>query len=440
MTTALLLPRLFKPAATVCHFSFNWHFFRRPKLLKCSLRGVVCASNPAVQPRSFPTDGVPQLPTDVKFEEEKLVGYKPEDFYPVRLGDVYESRYQVVAKLGFGTASTVWLCRNLCENMLIALKVCNIGTDETQEVAISKHLQSIDAEHPGKAHLRVALADFQIRGPRGVHQCLVFPALGMSLTNLRDLFDKRALEKTLLQRFLLVIVTALDFMHQAGVMHRDLSPNNILVGADDTTVAKVEQAELATPSPRKVLADRIIHLSYAMPISYDPPVITDFGAARLGELGQKHSGDVMPGILRAPEVIAGMGCGSQIDIWSVGVMIWNLLEDENLFSPFEDDHLNDEVHFAQMISLLGPPPKQFLERSTQCCKYWDSEGNWIAATPVPNQTLESREMRLSGNDRALLLALIRKILKWLPEERPTAQELFEDDFIMQFMSQDGLEA
>jgi hypothetical protein len=31
----------------------------------------------------------------------------------VRLGEVFESRYQVVAKLGHGTASTVWLCRDL---------------------------------------------------------------------------------------------------------------------------------------------------------------------------------------------------------------------------------------------------------------------------------------------------------------------------------------
>ncbi|CAK1362660.1 Dual specificity protein kinase pom1 [Cercospora beticola] len=258
----------------------------------------------------------------------------------------------------------------------------------------------------------------------------------MTLTNLRDLFDEKALEKTLLQKFLLVIVTALDFMHQAGVVHTDLSPNNILVGADETTIAKVEQAELDNPSPRKVLADRTIHLSYAMPTSYDPPVITDFGAARLGEPGQKYSGDVMPGAFRAPEVIAGMQWDSQIDIWSVGVMIWNLLEDGNLFDPVKDGHLNDELHFAQMVSLMGPPPKQFLERCSKCRNFWDSEGNWIAATPIPHQTLESREMRLVRKDKVLLLNLMRKILKWLPEERPTAQDLFEDDFILQFMSED----
>lgn len=56
------------------------------------------------------------------------------------------------------------------------------------------------------------------------------------------------------------------------------------------------------------------------------------------------------------------------------VKIWNLLEDGNLFNPVKDGHFNDELHFAQMISLMGPPPKEFLERSNRCRKYWDAEG------------------------------------------------------------------
>lgn len=58
-----------------------------------------------------------------------------------------------------------------------------------------------------------------------------------------------------------------------------------------------------------------------MPITYGEPIICDFGAARLGEPGQKHSGDVMPGVYRAPEIIVGTEWDSKIDIWSVGVMV-----------------------------------------------------------------------------------------------------------------------
>jgi serine/threonine protein kinase len=70
----------------------------------------------------------------------------------------------------------------------------------------------------------VSLDDFRTRGPYGFHQCLVFETLGVTLTNLRDLFENRALEKTLLQKVLFMIVTGLDFLHQAGVVHTGLSP------------------------------------------------------------------------------------------------------------------------------------------------------------------------------------------------------------------------
>jgi hypothetical protein len=86
-------------------------------------------------------------------------------------------------------------------------------------------------------------------------------------------------------------------------------------------VTKVEQAEIDEPSPRKVLADRTNHLSYTMPMTYGQAVITDFGAARLREAGQKHADDVMPGVFRAPEIIAGMGWDSSIYLWSVALLV-----------------------------------------------------------------------------------------------------------------------
>lgn len=88
-----------------------------PRLIHYSGRFLqLCQRNHhqlAVQPRTFPNNGFPLLPKDTKFEEERLVRYKAEKFYPVHLGEVFRSNYQVVAKLGFGTASTVWLCRDL---------------------------------------------------------------------------------------------------------------------------------------------------------------------------------------------------------------------------------------------------------------------------------------------------------------------------------------
>ena len=53
------------------------------------------------------------IPAETAVEEETLPFYQSEQYFPVKLRDIYQSRYQVVGKLGYGVHSTVWLCRDL---------------------------------------------------------------------------------------------------------------------------------------------------------------------------------------------------------------------------------------------------------------------------------------------------------------------------------------
>ncbi|KAM4060683.1 kinase [Hirsutella rhossiliensis] len=339
---------------------------------------------------------------------------------------------------GFGTASAGWLCRHLQQRRLLTLKVCTAqdATEVDNERAVSQHLRSIDAEHPGLEMLRLVEDDFQLSGPHGMHRCLLLRPLGLTYTKFRNMFPDKALSKEILQQTLQLVLLGLDFLHQARVVHTDISPNNILLGATDPAVfSSIEQAEFERPSPRKILPDRVIHTSRAMPITFGSPVICDFGAARIGE---NHRGDVMPGVYRAPEVIMDMEWNSKIDIWSVGVMIWDLFEGGRLFRAEKKGLLNDGQHLAEMVSLMGPPPRSFLEQSPRCRQCWDGEGDWVASTPIPNQSLETRERRLKGKDQELLLCLVRRILRWLPEDRPCAEDLFEDDFLVQHRLEDAL--
>lgn len=64
-------------------------------------------------PRAFPTTGFRLFPQDEKVEEENWEWYKSASFYPVHIGEVFKSRYQAIGKLGYGSRSTVWLCRDL---------------------------------------------------------------------------------------------------------------------------------------------------------------------------------------------------------------------------------------------------------------------------------------------------------------------------------------
>ena len=64
-------------------------------------------------PRSIPLSGYVEIGRDQMVEEEQTPGYKAEDYYPASIGEVLNSRYQIVSKLGFGVNSTVWLARDL---------------------------------------------------------------------------------------------------------------------------------------------------------------------------------------------------------------------------------------------------------------------------------------------------------------------------------------
>ena len=122
------------------------------------------------QLRTFPVDGFQTIPPQENIEEETVPDYNVDRFYPVQLGEVFKSRYQVLAKLGFGTSSTVWLSRDLeytvtyslapvsskyfhaytvrsfRENVYVTLKVCTTKQQFPKvdnEVSISRHLQSV---------------------------------------------------------------------------------------------------------------------------------------------------------------------------------------------------------------------------------------------------------------------------------------------------------
>lgn len=64
-------------------------------------------------PRTRSTSNFPVLDSATKVEEERMPAYDRGLYFSVKLGDIFQARYQVISKLGFGANSTVWFCRDL---------------------------------------------------------------------------------------------------------------------------------------------------------------------------------------------------------------------------------------------------------------------------------------------------------------------------------------
>jgi serine/threonine-protein kinase SRPK3 len=65
------------------------------------------------QPLEFNNPNNVRIPLSQAIEEETIPDYVASRYYPVRIGEVFQDRYQVVSKLRFGTSSTAWLAQDL---------------------------------------------------------------------------------------------------------------------------------------------------------------------------------------------------------------------------------------------------------------------------------------------------------------------------------------
>ena len=154
-------------------------------------------------------------------EEETLSGYNPKHYYPVALGEVLHKRYNAIGKLGFGSASTVWLCRDLQEQHgYVALKVYVNSYKYHREVPIYEEINILQTFHEGRKHVRKMYDSFELQGPHGTHICLVPQPLGISLGELKAFAPDGLFSPELIRQTLRCILTGLQFFHnEVRVIH-----------------------------------------------------------------------------------------------------------------------------------------------------------------------------------------------------------------------------
>ncbi|CAG8354151.1 unnamed protein product [Penicillium salamii] len=249
----------------------------------------------------FPNNGFDIVEEPV-VEEEESEGFSTGDYYPVVIGDVLDSRYQVVDKLGFGVSSTVWLARDMRNHRYVALKVYT-RDDNKHEFEIYKQL-SKPSQHPGREHVRDVLDTFTLPRPGGDHQCLVQKPLWESLQDLHYIMPHARLEVDILKSAIKQMLLALDYLHtECKLVHTgmpycrverkkksidyfgDIKPDNIMQELNSTSILeKFVQDQIKKPSPRKIVA-----------------LLCDFGSAVQGEEERNHN--AQPEIYRSPEVM-----------------------------------------------------------------------------------------------------------------------------------------
>jgi serine/threonine-protein kinase SRPK3 len=163
--------------------------------------------------------------------------YDAGHFYRVYIGEVFNHRYRVCRKLGFGCTSTVWLVKDISKDRFCAMKVLSAkaydGNADLFELDILDHLHKADPSHPGHAHILQLLDSFDHPGPEGLHRCLVFPVMGESLVTYVQKYDECCIPNQVLKKLTAQLLFALDYAHSNGVIHTDIKPENIMIKMKD---------------------------------------------------------------------------------------------------------------------------------------------------------------------------------------------------------------
>ncbi|MGW8543115.1 serine/threonine-protein kinase [Streptomyces albidoflavus] len=214
-------------------------------------------------------------------------------------GRVVGGRYRLDDRLGHGGMGTVWRGFDLVVHRAVAVK----------EPRLPDQLSEAERENAYQRMHREARAAARIEHPAvvTVHDVVVEegrPWVVMELVTGQSLGDRLqdgTLDVREAARIGLAVLGALEAAHEAGVLHRDVKPDNVLLGKGDRVV------------------------------------LTDFGIAQVeGEQGLTETGAFVgsPEFI-APERVLGQQPGPASDLWSLGVVLYAAVEG---VSPFRRSH------------------------------------------------------------------------------------------------------
>ncbi|XP_058514330.1 SRSF protein kinase 3 isoform X3 [Ochotona princeps] len=177
-------------------------------------------------------------------EQEDPKDYCKGGYYPVKIGDLFNGRYHVVRKLGWGHFSTVWLCWDIQRKRFVALKVVKSAGHYTEtavdEIKLLKCVRDSDPSDPKRETIVQLIDDFRISGVNGVHVCMVLEVLGHQLLKWIIKSNYQGLPVPCVKSIVRQVLHGLDYLHtKCKIIHTDIKPENILLCVGDAYIRRL---------------------------------------------------------------------------------------------------------------------------------------------------------------------------------------------------------
>lgn len=358
-------------------------------------------------------------------------------------GEMLYERFSPICMLGKGVYAKVVLAFDNVAQTMVALKMFR-GTDVYRQAADdeARILTKLQVNSGGNDYCFVKFTAF-IAGPYP-HHALVFPVCGPSLLEVfkanarvwRHVCPKavqpsaavllgattRGLPLPTVRSILYQLLRFVCFAHSQGIIHTDLKPENICLSS---SIPLLRSANGVVVPPHNGVS------------------VIDFGnAVELQSTGfAPERCDVQTRHYRAPEVVVDCLYSFAIDVWSLGVLVPELLTGVTLFMT----HDNLE-HLALMERCIGPfgPPSSIptLAAGRRFSRYFDDRNNTVAVRWPPSSA-SSRNIQYVRSSTTLwdvldacgtpeLKDLVQRMVCFEPSHRITAAEALEHPFFTAF--------
>jgi serine/threonine protein kinase len=135
------------------------------------------------------------------------------------IGNLVNSRFQIVKKLGSGSFGTVYKGLDRLTNTFVAIKL-----DDEEH---SRHENEIQVYR--KLQKAIGFPKVYWDGLFGDRNVIVMDQLGPSLDDLFEFCGKKFSLKTTIM-IALNILNRIETLHNVGIIHRDIKPDNFLIG------------------------------------------------------------------------------------------------------------------------------------------------------------------------------------------------------------------